>query len=78
MITKVPPGNRIAKILSRSGIASRREAEKLILKGKVKVNGKLIYSPALNLLETDIIKSIAAICPKAASRSVRGLTSGSQ
>lgn len=55
MIPKVTPGSRIAKILSRSGIASRREAEKLILKGKVKVNGKLIYSPALNLLETDII-----------------------
>jgi 23S rRNA pseudouridine2605 synthase len=55
MIPKAPSGNRIAKILSRSGIASRRESEKLILQGKVKVNGKLIHSPALNLLETDII-----------------------
>ena len=55
MITKIPSGNRIAKFLSRSGIASRREAEKLILQGKVKVNGKLIHSPALNILETDII-----------------------
>ncbi len=31
----------LQKILSRSGIASRRQAEKLILKGQVKINGRL-------------------------------------
>ncbi|QKT05425.1 pseudouridine synthase [Mycoplasma sp. OR1901] len=30
---------RLQKILSKAGVASRREAEKLIIKGKVKVNG---------------------------------------
>ena len=50
MTSKVNPGDRIAKILSRKGIASRRGAEKLILEGRVKVNGIIIYSPALNLL----------------------------
>ena len=55
MNSKVNPGDRIAKILSRRGICSRREAEKLILKGKVRVNGTLISSPALNLQETDLI-----------------------
>ena len=55
MNSKVNPGNRIAKILSRRGICSRREAEKLILQGKVRVNGTLISSPALNLQETDLI-----------------------
>lgn len=55
MNLKVNPGDRIAKILSRRGICSRREAEKLILQGKVRVNGTLISSPALNLQETDLI-----------------------
>ena len=41
-----PPGERIAKVLSRRGIASRREAERLIETGEVAVNGKVITSPA--------------------------------
>jgi len=55
MTSKVNPGDRIAKILSRKGIASRRGAEKLILEGRVKVNGIIIDSPALNLTDKDMI-----------------------
>ena len=33
---------RLQKILAAAGIASRREAEKIILAGRVKVNGKTI------------------------------------
>jgi 23S rRNA pseudouridine2605 synthase len=33
---------RIQKILSRAGIASRREAERMLLEGRVTVNGKVI------------------------------------
>ena len=33
---------RLQKFLARSGVASRREAEKLITEGKVKVNGKTV------------------------------------
>ena len=33
---------RIQKILSRAGIASRREAERIVLEGRVTVNGKVI------------------------------------
>jgi pseudouridine synthase len=33
---------RVQKILARSGIASRREAEKLILEGRVTVNGRVV------------------------------------
>lgn len=33
---------RVQKILAAAGVASRREAEKLIVAGKVKVNGKLV------------------------------------
>ena len=50
-----PPGDRIAKVLSRAGIASRREAERMIEDGRVSVNGKTITSPALNVTESDRI-----------------------
>lgn len=50
-----PPGDRIAKVLSRAGIASRREAERLIEAGRVSVNGKQIDSPALNVTGSDRI-----------------------
>lgn len=47
------PGDRIAKVLSRAGVASRREAEKMIEAGRVTVNGKIITSPALNVTPQD-------------------------
>lgn len=46
---------RIAKIIARVGYCSRRDAEKLILEGKVKLNGKLVTSPALNVTINDDI-----------------------
>ena len=33
---------RLQKYLARAGVASRRESERLILAGRVKVNGKLV------------------------------------
>ena len=50
-----PPGDRIAKVLARAGIASRREAERMIEAGRVAVNGKVIDSPALNVTGKDKI-----------------------
>lgn len=50
-----PSGDRIAKVLSRAGVASRREAERMIDAGRVAVNGKIITSPALNVVEKDRI-----------------------
>ncbi|MEP2640986.1 pseudouridine synthase [Roseobacter sp.] len=50
-----PAGERIAKKLSRAGVASRREAERMIDAGRVGVNGKIITSPALNVTDTDTI-----------------------
>ncbi len=48
-----PKGDRIAKVLSRAGVASRREAERMIEAGRVAVNGKTIASPALNVTDAD-------------------------
>lgn len=48
-----PAGERIAKVLSRAGIASRREVERMIAEGRVRVNGARIDSPALNIGPTD-------------------------
>lgn len=50
-----PAGERIAKVLSRAGIASRREAERMIQLGEVSVNGAVITSPALNVTPADKI-----------------------
>ncbi|RWR07810.1 pseudouridine synthase [Paenirhodobacter populi] len=44
---------RIAKVIARSGVASRRDAEKMILEGRVSVNGKTIASPALDVRPGD-------------------------
>jgi 23S rRNA pseudouridine2605 synthase len=52
---ETPPGDRIAKVLSRAGVASRREAERMIAAGEVAVNGRVIDSPALNVTDADRI-----------------------
>ena len=50
-----PRGERIAKVLARAGVASRREAERMIEAGRVSVNGRPIDSPALNVAASDRI-----------------------
>jgi 23S rRNA pseudouridine2605 synthase len=48
-------GERIAKVIARVGLASRREAEAFIAAGRVTVNGAVISSPALNVTSEDSI-----------------------
>ena len=48
-------GERIAKVIARAGLASRREAEAWIAAGRVSVNGATITSPALNVRRRDKI-----------------------
>jgi 23S rRNA pseudouridine2605 synthase len=48
-------GERIAKVVSRAGLASRREAEEWIVQGRVTVNGRVINSPALDVTANDVI-----------------------
>src|SRR6476620_7161767 len=49
------PGERIAKVIARVGLTSRREAEAWIAAGRVAVNGAVISSPALNVSAADQI-----------------------
>ena len=48
-------GERVAKVLARSGVCSRRDAERLIKDGRVVVDGKTLTSPALNVTDKNII-----------------------
>lgn len=48
-------GDRIAKVIARSGRASRRDAEKLIEEGRVEVNGETVERAALNVTDRDQI-----------------------
>jgi 23S rRNA pseudouridine2605 synthase len=60
-------GERIAKVLARAGVASRRAAEVMIEQRRVAVDGKVLDSPALNVRPGQIItvdgKPIAAAEP---------------
>tara|TARA_A100001011_G_scaffold332856_1_gene360248 strand:+ start:2610 stop:3338 length:729 start_codon:yes stop_codon:yes gene_type:complete len=47
---------RISRYLAKAGLASRREAEKLILDGRVTVNGNTVSEPWRNCTNTDILK----------------------
>lgn len=40
------PGHRIAKLLARAGVASRREIERMIAEGRVALNGAVLDTPA--------------------------------
>src|SRR4051812_30947002 len=49
-------GDRLAKIIARAGLCSRRDAELWIKDGRVAVNGKVIRTPAFNVTEKDQVK----------------------
>jgi 23S rRNA pseudouridine2605 synthase len=41
-----PEGERIAKLLARAGVASRREVERMIVEGRIALNGEKLTTPA--------------------------------
>ena len=47
---------RIAKRIARSGLCSRREAERWIIDGKVRLNNKILTECGTNVTKTDLIE----------------------
>lgn len=48
-------GERIAKVIARAGLCSRRDAERLIGEGRVKLNGTVLTTAATNVTRTDVV-----------------------
>jgi 23S rRNA pseudouridine2605 synthase len=44
--SQAPPTQRIAKLLARAGIASRREVERMIAEGRIAIDGEVVATPA--------------------------------
>lgn len=49
-------GERIAKVLARAGLCSRRDAERWIAEGRVAIGGKVLTSPAVNVSAADDVR----------------------
>ncbi len=56
-------GERIAKVIARAGLTSRRDAEAWIAAGRVSVNGEVIRSPARNVTAADRVSIDGAPLP---------------
>ena len=54
--SEVRAGQRIAKVMSRAGLCSRRDAEVWIAAGRVAVNGNVLDSPAYNVSAADDVR----------------------
>ena len=46
-------GERIAKVMARAGLCSRREAETWIENGRVQLNGEVLKTPAITVTAED-------------------------
>jgi 23S rRNA pseudouridine2605 synthase len=55
-VSGVRAGQRIAKVMARAGVCSRREAEAWIAAGRVSVNGETLTSPAFNVSDADDVR----------------------
>jgi 23S rRNA pseudouridine2605 synthase len=55
MPVEPPRGERIAKWLARAGVASRRDAEKLLAEGRVRLNNAPVVQPATFVSAGDLV-----------------------
>ena len=60
-----PKGERIAKIMSRAGLCSRREAERWITDGRVTMDGEVLKPPAVKVTAANNIKVDRKSLPQA-------------
>ena len=51
-----PAGERIAKVMARAGLCSRRDAERWIAEGRVSINGKTLTTPACTVTAADSVE----------------------
>jgi len=58
-------GERVAKALARAGVASRREVERLIAAGRVKLNGEVLTTPAVKVDADDVLTVDGRVVAKA-------------
>ncbi|WP_041583147.1 pseudouridine synthase [Bartonella australis] len=54
-MSKKEESERIAKRLARAGVASRRDAEMMIIAGRIVVNGTVVTTPVFNVVRSDVI-----------------------
>src|SRR5262245_30212087 len=52
---EAPRGERIAKWLARAGVASRRDAEKLLAQGRIRLNNAPVAHPATFVSACDLV-----------------------
>jgi 23S rRNA pseudouridine2605 synthase len=50
------PGERIAKVIARAGVCSRRDAERLIAEGRVRLNSETVDTPARKVQPEDRVE----------------------
>ncbi len=61
---KVERSERIAKVIARAGLCSRREAERWICEGRVMVDGKVLRSPATLVTKANKINVDGQLLPE--------------
>lgn len=67
---KIGKPERIAKVIARAGLCSRREAERWIAEGRVKLDGKVLESPAITVTSANSIVVDGEPLPGAAAQKV--------
>jgi 23S rRNA pseudouridine2605 synthase len=59
------PGERVAKVIARAGVCSRRDAERLIADRRVAVDGRVLDQPGFNVLPGQRITVDGKVIPLA-------------
>src|ERR1700726_3473581 len=58
-----PRGERVAKLLARAGLCSRRDAERWIADGRVSLDGQVLRTPAVTVTTANDIRVDGKLLP---------------